>query len=152
MLNKTPRIAFERDRKRYKSVGAKSGEYGKCGSTSQPCVWITSLVILAIWGRALSCSERTFLMNTRVELFHLLNIELRVDRLVPFKQFIMDNPFPVPPYVQHHFTRIKILFHTRCRLFTGAKPFLALLYIDIQAPFFVPRNDLVKKSLLVSMS
>uniref|UniRef100_A0A1I7WQX2 Aa_trans domain-containing protein n=1 Tax=Heterorhabditis bacteriophora TaxID=37862 RepID=A0A1I7WQX2_HETBA len=40
----------------------------------------------------------SFLLNSRVESFHLLNIEFRVDRLVPFKQFVMDNPFPVPPY------------------------------------------------------
>ena len=95
---------------------------------------------------------RSFLLNNRVESFHLLNIEFRVDRLVPFKQFVMDNPFPVPPYAQHRFTRMKILFHARCRLFTGAKPFLALLHIDVQAPFFIASNDSVKKSLLVSMS
>uniref|UniRef100_A0A1I7WQX1 Equilibrative nucleoside transporter 3 n=1 Tax=Heterorhabditis bacteriophora TaxID=37862 RepID=A0A1I7WQX1_HETBA len=38
VLNETPCIAFERDRKWWKSIGAKSGEYGGCGSTSQPCV------------------------------------------------------------------------------------------------------------------
>lgn len=60
---------------------------------------------------------RSFLLNSRVESFHLLNIEFRVDRLVPFKQFVMDNSFP--PYAQYRFTRMKILFHARSLVCRG---------------------------------
>ena len=86
-----------------------------------------------------------------LESFHLLNIEFRVDRLVSFKQFVMYNPFAVPPYTQTCFKRMKI-FHARCRLLTGAKPLLALLHVDVQVPFLVASNDSVKKYLLVSTS
>ena len=40
-------------------------------------------------------AKRSFLLNSRAESFHMLNIEFRVDRLIPFKKFVMDNPFPV---------------------------------------------------------
>ena len=38
----------------------------------------------------------SFVLNSRLEAFHLLNIEFCVDRLVLFNRFIRDNPFPVP--------------------------------------------------------
>ena len=52
-----------------------------------------------------------FLLNSRLESFHLFNIEFHVDRLISFKQFVVDNPFPVPPYA-HRFTPMK-LFNAR---------------------------------------
>lgn len=57
-LNETLRITFERNRKKWKSVGTKLGEYGGCGCTSQPYIWMASLVILTIWRWAVSCNER----------------------------------------------------------------------------------------------
>ena len=56
---------------------------------------------------------RSFLLNSHLESFHLLNIEFHVDRLVLFKQFVMDNPLLVLPHVQHRFTRMKV-FVIRC--------------------------------------
>ena len=50
---------------------------------------------------------KTFLMKSRLESFHPLNIEFRLKRLVPFMPFVMDNPFPVPPYA-HYSTQMKI--------------------------------------------
>ena len=94
---------------------------------------------------------RHFLLNSCLKSFHLLNIEFRVDGSVSLKQLVMDNPFPVPPYPQHLFTRMKIVFLARFRLFTGAKPFLALFHIDVLEPFFVASNDSVNKPLLVSI-
>ena len=91
------------------------------------------------------------LLNSRLESFHLLNTDFRVDRLVLFKQFVMCNPLPVPPYAQHRFTRMNFFCHLWCRLFTRAKSSLALLHVDVQAPCFVTSNDSVKKSLLVSI-
>ena len=38
--NQNSHVAFERDRKRWKSVGAKSGEYDGCGSTSHSSTYI----------------------------------------------------------------------------------------------------------------
>ena len=65
---------------------------------------------------------KSFLLNGHLESLHLLNMETRVGRLVLFKQFVMDNTLPVPPYV-HHLMQMK-MFHERCSLFAGAKPFL----------------------------
>ena len=90
---------------------------------------------------------RSFLLSSRLESFHLLNIEFCVVHSVLFKQFVM-----VPPYAQHPFTLMKIFSTRRCRLFTGAKPFLALLHIDVQPQFVVASNDFVKQFLLVSIS
>lgn len=78
---------------------------------------------------------RSFILNSHVELFHLLNIEFCIFHLVPFKEILRDNPFPVPPYAQHRFMWNKILLHAWCQLFTRAKPFLALHHIDVQTPF-----------------
>ena len=41
--------------------------------------------------------NRSFLLSSRLESNHLLNIEFRVDSLVSFKQFVMYNHFPIPP-------------------------------------------------------
>ena len=95
---------------------------------------------------------RSFLLDSVVESLHLLDVKFRIHCLVPIKQFVVDHAFPVPPYAQHRFARVKILFCSRCRPFVGAKPFFALLHIDVQAPFFVAGNNSVEESLLVSMS
>ena len=71
---------------------------------------------------------RYFLLNSCLEMLHLLNIEFFIDRLVSFKQLIMDNPFPVPPCAQHVFTQINI-FHARCRPEDGAS-------LRLKFPFF----------------
>ena len=94
----------------------------------------------------------SFLLNSCLEWFHLLNIEFRVDRLLSFKQVVMDNPFPVQPYAQRGFTICVCVCVCVCRLFTGAKPFLALLHVNVKAPFFIASDDSVRKSLLVFIS
>ena len=106
VLSENPRIWFERDRKRRKPVGAMTGEYGGCGSISQPRVLIASLVILAIWGRVVTCSKRTLccrlgLLNSCIESVRLSNIEFRFDRLISFKHFVRDNPWlECRPWIQ----------------------------------------------------
>lgn len=45
-----------------------------------------------------------FLLKSHVVYVHVLNIEFRVDRLILFKRFVMDNPFLLPPFAEQHFT------------------------------------------------
>ena len=57
----------------------------------------------------LSCSKKPHAANLSscALSFYLLNIEFIVDCSILFKQFIMNNLFPVPLYTQHHFMQIK---------------------------------------------
>ena len=48
-------------------------------------------------------------VNSRFTLsFQLLILKFCVDRLVPFRQFAMDNPFPIPPCAQQLETILKL--------------------------------------------
>lgn len=93
----------------------------------------------------------SFLIYSYVESLQLLNIEFHVKCSVPLKKLILDKPFSVPTYAQHHFTRIKILILTRFGLFIETNWFLSLLSIDVQELFYIASNDLIKKALIVSM-
>lgn len=56
-LKKISRRPFDRERKRWRSDGSISGEYGECecAITSQPTLWNAAFVILAVWRRTSSC-------------------------------------------------------------------------------------------------
>ena len=54
-------IAFEKERKRWQSVGAKSGEYGGYWITSHSNSWSAVLTIFAMWSHALSYTRRLIL-------------------------------------------------------------------------------------------
>ena len=86
-------------------------------------------------------SIRSFFLSSRFESFDLLNIEFHVACLVSFQQFVMNNPLPVSPYALYRFTRMKIFVSRACQLFLGTKSLLALLHIDVQAPFFITSNN-----------
>ena len=67
------------------------GDYGGCGSTSQPRVLNDFLSYFGDMRSGVVVQQknsmlpiRSFLLNRRLELFHLLNIEFGVDRLVSF--------------------------------------------------------------------
>jgi len=47
-----------------KSLGARSGEYGGCGRHSKDRTWIVATVERAIWGRAMSCCNKTPLLRS----------------------------------------------------------------------------------------
>ena len=47
------------DSKTWKSLGARSGEYGGCGRHLKDRSWIVATVERAVWGRALSCFNKT---------------------------------------------------------------------------------------------
>ena len=74
---------------------------------------------------------RSYLLDSIVDSLHLMDIQVRIHCLVPFRQFIVDHAFAAPPYAQHHFARVKTLFRLRCRPFVGPNPFFALLDIDV---------------------
>jgi hypothetical protein len=58
-LKDLPPIASLSGPKTWKSLGARSGEYGGCGRHSKDRSWIVATVERAVWGRALSCCNRT---------------------------------------------------------------------------------------------
>ena len=58
-----PSRKFCRERNRWKSVGARSGEYGGCWITVHRNFFTVSWTRLQTWGRALSWSKRTFLIS-----------------------------------------------------------------------------------------
>ena len=59
---------------------------------------------------------RFFLMNGCHESFHLLKSSALT---VLFKQFVMDDPFPVPPYAQHRSMRMKIFSRVVSLVYLG---------------------------------
>jgi hypothetical protein len=58
-LTHLPPIASLSGPKAWKSLWARSGEYGECVRHSKVRSWIVATVERAIWGRALSCYNKT---------------------------------------------------------------------------------------------
>lgn len=92
--------------------------FGHIGNVRMGIVVFQKNAVSPIWSFVLYCF---------VELMLLLNIELCIDCLAAFKQFIMIYAFPVPPYTQHGPLRMKVLFCQQSRLFFGVKPFFLLV-------------------------
>ena len=58
-LKDLPPIAPLSGPKPWKSLEARSGEYGGCGRHSKDISWIVATVERAVWGRALLCCNKT---------------------------------------------------------------------------------------------
>ena len=58
-LKNLPPSASLSSPKTWKSLGARSGEYGGCGRHSKDTSWIVATVEHAVWGQASSCSSKT---------------------------------------------------------------------------------------------
>jgi hypothetical protein len=63
-LKDLPPITSLRSPKTWKSLGARSGEYGRCGRHSKDRSWIAATVQWAVWGRAMSCCNKTPLLKS----------------------------------------------------------------------------------------
>ena len=63
-LKDLPPIASLSAPKTWKSLGASSCEYGGCGRHSKDRSWIVATVERAVWGRALSCCNKTPLLRS----------------------------------------------------------------------------------------
>jgi hypothetical protein len=62
-------------------------------------------------------STRAFLLDCSLQMAKLLTIAFSSDDQVPFKQFIMDNPFHIPPQALS-------VTHVKTALLEARKPFL----------------------------
>jgi len=58
-LKDLPPITSLRGPKKWKLLGARSGDYGGCGRHLKDRSWIVATVERAVWGRALSCCNKT---------------------------------------------------------------------------------------------
>jgi len=67
-LTDLPPIASLSGPKTWKSLGAWSGEYGGCGRHSKNRSWIVATVERAVWGRTLSCCNKTSVSPRRLDL------------------------------------------------------------------------------------
>ena len=63
-LKDWPPIASLSGAKSWKSLGATSGEYDGCGRPSEDRSWIVATVERAVWGRALSCCNKTSVLRS----------------------------------------------------------------------------------------
>ena len=65
-LKDLPPIAALSGPKTWKSVATRSGEYGGCGRHSKDLSWIVTTFERGIWGRALSCCNKTPVLKVHV--------------------------------------------------------------------------------------
>jgi hypothetical protein len=61
----------------------------------------------------------------------------------------MGNPLHIPPDAQHCLARMSIRLRTGYCLLVWAQPFLPLLEIDVEAPFFVASENASQKRLML---
>ena len=109
--------------KTWKSLGARSGEYGGCGRHSNDRSWIVATVERAVWGRALSCCIKTPVLSsprhldlmagrrwflrrsTYVALVTVLPLGMQCSKITPhLSQKRVSITFPADGYVQNFFS------------------------------------------------
>ena len=139
---------------RWKSLGARSGLYGGCGSTEKSRRWIASLVAALVWGLALSCSRSvSFLIPIRsILLFNSVsfNVTVTVYCCFFFKIVCKNKTLQVPKNSQHDLSSRGLCFEFfRLRWFLMAVlhglPFV--LRVIMMGPIFIACNDLLLEVL-----
>ena len=84
---------------RWKSLGARSGLHGECGSTENSRRWFASLFVALVWGLALSCWRSvSFLIPIRsILLFSAVIVSVLSWEFIVNRNIILKAKFISPP-------------------------------------------------------
>jgi len=135
--------------KTWKSLGVRSGKYGGCGRPSKDRSWIVATVECAVWGRALSCCNKTPVLRSP----HCLDLiagrrwflRRSTGHSVPPGHVVLQNyPSFIPKESQHNLSRRWLCAEFFQFWWGGMAPFLArslgfrLVVVD---PGFISSNN-----------
>ncbi|KRZ80433.1 hypothetical protein T10_8855 [Trichinella papuae] len=83
----------------------------------------------------------SFQLDCLVEPVHLQNANLCINRVVVFKNFIVNCTFSIPPKADHCLAWMQLCPGWRCFLVVRTQSFFSLLHFDIMTSFFIVGDD-----------
>ena len=98
----------------------------------------------------ITLSIGSFYSNCLIYTVQLSNVELLVDRGVSFKHFPEHHVLPVSSNADRFLFWMEILLDSGLRRVSWGHPLLSVLYIGIQAPYLISRDDSVEKALFMT--